>query len=50
MALAALGIWNLAADPGVLMAVNPYYAVRFLAENGFVGFYVHPCSAACSWP
>jgi KUP system potassium uptake protein len=39
-ALAALGVWNLAADPGVLLAVNPYFALRFLAENHFVGFVI----------
>ncbi|HEY7853481.1 MAG TPA: potassium transporter Kup [Caulobacteraceae bacterium] len=38
--LGLLGIYNLAADPSVLLAVNPYYAVRFLGENGFVGFVI----------
>jgi KUP system potassium uptake protein len=38
--LGALGVYNLIADPSVLLAVNPYFAVRFLAENGFVGFVI----------
>jgi KUP system potassium uptake protein len=38
--LALLGVYNLVDDPGVLLALNPYYAVRFLAENGFVGFVI----------
>jgi len=40
LTLAALGIYNLAADPSVLWAFNPYYAARFLIENGFVGFVI----------
>jgi KUP system potassium uptake protein len=38
--LGVLGVYNLAADPSVLWALNPYFAVRFLAENGFVGFVI----------
>ncbi|HXU98870.1 MAG TPA: potassium transporter Kup [Caulobacteraceae bacterium] len=38
--LAALGVYNLIDDPKVLLALNPYFAIRFLAENGFVGFVV----------
>jgi KUP system potassium uptake protein len=38
--LAALGAYNLWADPAVLMAINPYYGARFLIENGFVGFVI----------
>ena len=38
--LGALGVWNIIRDPSVFQAVNPYYAVRFLAENGFVGFVI----------
>jgi KUP system potassium uptake protein len=40
LTLAALGVFNIAADPRIFMAVNPYYAVRFLLENGFVGFII----------
>jgi KUP system potassium uptake protein len=39
--LAALGVLHLATDGlSILRAVNPYYAVRFLIENGFVGFVI----------
>ena len=40
LTLAALGIYNLVAAPRVFLALNPYYAVRFLFENGFVGFII----------
>ena len=36
----ALGAMNLASNPGILMSVNPYYAVTFLAEHGLTGFIV----------
>ena len=38
--LGALGIWNLRGDLTVLGAVNPVHGVRFLIENGFVGFVI----------
>jgi KUP system potassium uptake protein len=34
------GILSIIQVPSVLKAVNPYYAVRFLSENGIVGFMV----------
>ncbi|MDB5481484.1 MAG: trkD [Caulobacteraceae bacterium] len=40
LSLAALGLYHLVDDPSVLRAINPYWAVRFLAENGFVGFVI----------
>jgi KUP system potassium uptake protein len=39
-ALAVSGIAAIAQVPGVLKAVNPYYAVHFLVENGMAGFFV----------
>lgn len=36
--IALLGIVAISANPGVLKAINPYYAVEFLATNRFVGF------------
>jgi len=36
--LAGFGITSIAAAPGVLRALNPYYAVAFLADNGLKGF------------
>jgi KUP system potassium uptake protein len=38
--LAALGLYRLAAYPGVFAAVNPLHALRFFAANGFRGFVV----------
>ena len=38
--LGALGAWHLADDLSILRAFNPWYGVRFLLENGFVGFVI----------
>jgi len=38
LAIAALGAMHMTEDWTILKAINPYYAVRFLFENGFVGF------------
>jgi KUP system potassium uptake protein len=38
--LAALGVFHLKDDWSILRAFNPYYGVRFLIENGFVGFVI----------
>jgi KUP system potassium uptake protein len=38
--LAALGVYHLMDDWSILRAFNPYYGVRFLVENGFVGFVI----------
>jgi len=38
LALAGLGLMHMTEDWTILRAINPYYAVRFLFENGFVGF------------
>ncbi len=40
LTLAVLGVINIVRDPAVFWALNPYFAVRFLAENGFVGFVI----------
>jgi len=41
LTLGALGVLHLASDGlSILRAVNPYYAVRFLVENGLVGFVI----------
>jgi KUP system potassium uptake protein len=37
LAIAAAGVVHIADDPGVLLAFNPYYAVRFLVEHGKIG-------------
>ena len=36
--LAILGITQIARHPGVLVALNPLYAARFFAHNGWSGF------------
>ncbi len=38
LTLAVLGAVNLNADRAMLQAISPYWAVRFLIQNGFVGF------------
>jgi KUP system potassium uptake protein len=40
LSLAVLGFHQLLESPGVLISVNPYYAVSFLVENGHVGLIV----------
>ncbi|MDQ1275597.1 MAG: system potassium uptake protein [Euryarchaeota archaeon] len=38
--LAVSGISSIFYTPGVLKAINPYYAIDFLLNNGLVGFFV----------
>lgn len=38
--LAVLGVLNMLHEPGVLMALNPYYAVHLLVELGWRGFLI----------
>ena len=38
--IGALGLWGIAQEPSVLVALNPYYGVKLLATNGFSGFLV----------
>jgi KUP system potassium uptake protein len=40
LTLGVLGVINIVKAPSVFWALNPYFAVRFLAENGFVGFVI----------
>ncbi|MDR3507933.1 MAG: potassium transporter Kup [Caulobacteraceae bacterium] len=40
VALAGLGLYHLMDDLSVFRALSPYYGVRFLIENGFVGFVI----------
>jgi KUP system potassium uptake protein len=37
LALGIIGIAHLSDDPHVFAAANPIYAIRFLAEHGFIG-------------
>jgi KUP system potassium uptake protein len=36
--LAVIGILFIAEAPGILYSLNPYYGVKFLADNGLMGF------------
>jgi KUP system potassium uptake protein len=38
--LAVTGLTSVVTMPGILKAVNPYYAFKFLSENGLAGFFV----------
>ncbi len=38
--LGALGVFHLVDDLSILRAFNPWYGVRFLLENGFLGFVI----------
>ena len=38
--IGALGLWGLAQNPSVLMALNPYYGFRLLTTGGLNGFLV----------
>jgi KUP system potassium uptake protein len=38
--LGALGLYHLVADFSILRAFNPWYGMRFLLENGFLGFVI----------
>jgi KUP system potassium uptake protein len=38
--LAGLGLYHMAQNPSVLVALSPHHAVRFLATHGFMGFAV----------
>ena len=37
LAIAAVGLLHISDDPGVFLALNPYYAVTFLAGHGVIG-------------
>ena len=38
LSIAAVGMPRIAAQPGVMAAVNPFHAVRFLVAHGYNGF------------
>ncbi|HWW24550.1 MAG TPA: potassium transporter Kup [Caulobacter sp.] len=38
--LGGLGLFHLVDDLSILRAVNPWYGLRFLLENGFLGFVI----------
>lgn len=40
LSLSIAGTISILAAPNVIKAVNPYYAIKFLIENGITGFFV----------
>ncbi len=38
LALALFGMFSILESPQILRALNPYYGIKFLSENGFKGF------------
>lgn len=40
LSLSIAGMISILATPNVIKAVNPYYAIKFLIENGITGFFV----------
>ncbi len=40
LTLGGLGLYHLVQDPAILGAFNPWYGIRFLASNGFLGFVI----------
>ncbi len=40
IAIGGLGLWHIGDEPGILWAVNPYYAVEFLVRHGVLGLFV----------
>ena len=47
VSIAAIGLWNIAHMPSVLLAFNPLHAVRFFAVNGWHGFPVLGAVVLC---
>ncbi len=40
LSLAAIGLWNIIAEPEVLKAFNPWWAVKFFAEHQWQGIFI----------
>jgi len=38
-AIAAAGVWHIAQNPRVLLAISPIYGIEFLLNHGLIGFY-----------
>lgn len=39
LALGAMGVWNIFKEPGVLWAINPWYAAHFLSVSPLLAFF-----------
>jgi len=40
LVLAGLGVYHIADDPSIVRALLPHHGIRFLLENGFIGFII----------
>jgi KUP system potassium uptake protein len=40
LAIGILGVVEIALEPAILRAINPWYAVKFFAHNGWHGFFI----------
>jgi len=40
LSLAAIGVWNLLAEPEVLKALNPWWALNFFVEHSWQGVFI----------
>ncbi len=40
LSLAAIGLWNIIAEPEVLKAFNPWWAVQFFVEHSWQGIFI----------
>ena len=45
--IAALGVWHIAQNPGVLRALNPLYALHFIAEAPAIAFIILGAVVLC---
>lgn len=42
------GVASIFYTPEVLKAINPYYAIRFLLDNGIIGFFLYYPKSSCA--
>ena len=47
LTIAALGLWNIVDHPRVLLALNPYYALRFIVDNPGISFIILGAVVLC---
>lgn len=40
LAIGVLGVIEIALEPAILLAINPWYAVKFFVHNGWQGFFI----------
>lgn len=47
LAIGVLGLWNVLQHPAVLAALNPFYAIEFLASHGVLSFFALGAVVLC---